>query len=239
MRLPTIVALSLAIGHLTIGTGDLSASPADALAAGGVALRMTVGQPGSPLTLLSTTNDYNRGAFVDVEVRNDSALHVAAVTFGIMIHHSNDPSSQPVWRVGRQHAASIPTGGTYTFTPSLMHASEMMGLVSTYPQGAVVELGVVGVRFTDGSAYRSDARSRGRFGPRPIIVRAQVGECSGAYPPLSDGEPFMQVWKCQDLSAPIYCQNTQSQCKEILCPDPENCAEQECVVKEVFDLPSR
>lgn len=131
-------------------------------------------QTGAPVHLASVTYGLDF-LFQKAEVENVSDKTVRAVTFGVLLHETSGPKSEPILAATRTIQTNIAPGQTRSIDVldfSLSEA-EQKG-VQLKSANVIAEYGIVSVQSDDGTTWNSDYQNSGSF--RPASVAAAMNK---------------------------------------------------------------
>jgi hypothetical protein len=202
-----------------------------------IGLTFATSETGSPVSILSSTATQSF-MFQAVQVKNTSQETIATVTFGVMIYPVQASSkAKPVFISGYAIGASLGPGQEATLNVSLLPAATALARASTFGTAPVqAQLGVSAVRFSDGSAWTFDAKSRGGFEPQSHVAprvqqlssRAPCAQHLFATFRLVSNQSPNTYFTCQPGGQPVYCENHYSYCTMQVCTILNECPDQVC-----------
>lgn len=129
-----------------------------------VSLRLAIDQPDTPVAVVGQRSDTKRGAFASVTLENVSGRAVRSVQPGVLVHTGG--GGKAALRSGNWTDVELPSGGSSVVETSLVPPAVLEEL--SKKGDVVLELGVLAVRFADGSEWKFDVAKSGRFSRLPI-----------------------------------------------------------------------
>jgi hypothetical protein len=125
----------------------------------GVGLDVAPRQPNCPLTLATEKTAFDNG-YASVIVSNASQKTVGRVTLGLVLTPNDASQMVPTVLLAQGVSMPLQPGERIDIATRLLEG-KLFALLAR--QGALVEVGVVAVDFTDGTKWTYDLQSRGRF----------------------------------------------------------------------------
>lgn len=223
----------LTVSAVVTGVALVLAVNAGAKARGQAGLGMSIAvQDDSPIKIVRTESKAG-AAFSTVTVLNRSDRRIQAVTFAVLASGNDDKSTdKPAYVEGQLLSASLDPTQTVTLEANLLAKTAVAELFAAFPTGAELQAGVVKVVFSDGSAWSTDAKSRGRFGKGPIVHAARTFGCNSLFARALAAAGFSGYICSTSLSAEE-CLNEEGgqSCTNSICdPAPAFCQRQRCLL---------
>ncbi len=158
-----LMVTTIALGAFVAGLFAVGLSAQQRGTPAGLGLGFAVEQAGSPIEIRATLSDAATGAYTKVTVRNTSSKVITGTTFAVRITAPTGSALKDSLREGELLQDRIEPGSTLELSANVVGLEELSQLSRTH-LGGQLELGVLRVRFADGSTWASSVRTTGRFG---------------------------------------------------------------------------
>lgn len=210
----------------------------------GVVIRFAIEQPNAPIVVLGHESSVADGAYAFIKLRNASARAVRAIELGVFAHGGDGGDGSQL--IARKHMAIDMAATSELRVASNLVPFKLMNSLRPSGQDLVLEAGVIGVTFADGSAWSYDVEKAGRFSKNAIRRDTAGGLCGSETGKAILGSAGMVLerigltsfgfFRCDPTSDPIWCENHLETCEGHICDFLPNCPRQECkYVSSGFD----